>query len=307
MTGKRKFFVILNGISLRRDYFYNKILPALDLVADVQVHETLSKNDAVSLASRAANGRYDLVIAAGGDGTLNQVLNGMLKGNEDTRLPAIGLIPLGSGNDFARTVGITDRVDQLVSLVQSFTTSKVDIGKIICSTTSALDCERYFINVADLGMGPMVVDKVMRSDRALGHAVAYYKSILSTFIDYKLMTVKAVSQDWSWQGKLRTMAIANGKYYGHGLCVAPDARVNDSLLDVFIAGDASVVDFIRFSSTLKAGKKVNLKQVAYKLTTAIELSSDKPCMIEGDGEILGHLPAKVSIANRQMDFLMPAQ
>jgi diacylglycerol kinase (ATP) len=303
---KKDIVIILNGISLRKKFFYHQLLPALSKVANVEVLETLSKNDAVSLASKATLQYPDLILAAGGDGTLNQVVNGVLTGREtEIKLPVIGLIPMGSGNDFARTAGLKADAKQLVSLITRFELKKIDVGKVnFTPFHSTKRSERYFINVADLGMGPVVVDKVLRSGRPFGHGLAYYKSILSTFVSYKPMQVKAISQDWSWEGKLRTLAVGNGKCYGHGLHIAPDALLDDRLFHVFICGRVSAFDFIRFTGTLKKGGHIRLPEVHYKVATSLELSSDSFCMIEGDGEIFGTLPATVSLIEKRLDFLI---
>jgi YegS/Rv2252/BmrU family lipid kinase len=306
---KKDIVVILNGISLRKKNFYHHLLPALTKVANVEVFETLSKNDGVSLASKATLQSPDLILAAGGDGTLNQVVNGVLTGRETERnLPVIGLIPMGSGNDFARTAGLTADVKQLLSLVTRFEPKPIDVGKVNFTAFHSTDTknrnERYFINVADLGMGPVVVDKVLRSGRPFGHGLAYYKSILSTFVSYKSMQVKATSQDWSWEGKLRTLAVGNGKCYGHGLHIAPDALLDDRLFHVFICGRVSAFDFIRFTGTLKKGGHIRIPEVHYKVATSVELASESFCMIEGDGEIFGTLPASVSLIERRLDFLI---
>jgi YegS/Rv2252/BmrU family lipid kinase len=306
--GKKNVVVILNGISLEKKFFYRSILPSLSTYANVEVFETLSKNDAVSLASKAADKYPDLILAAGGDGTLNQVVNGVLRGREmELRLPVIGLIPIGSGNDFARTAGIKPGIESLISLITRFQPKKVDAGIVHFTPFEKSENKKthqYFVNVADIGMGPVVVDKVLKSGRPFGHAAAYYKSILSTFMSYRPMMVKIKTSEWSWEGKLRTLAVGNGKYYGHGLCIAPDAVMNDRIFNIFICGNVSVLDFIRFTGKLKKGRHIRIPEIHYKNATSLELSSDTPCMIEGDGEILGMLPARVEIIERQLDFLI---
>jgi diacylglycerol kinase family enzyme len=97
--------------------------------------------------------------------------------------------------------------------------------------------------------------------------------------------------------------VANGKYYGHGLCVAPDASITDQLLNIFICGDVSVLDFIKQSETLKMGERVMLKEVHYKTTNDLRLISDDTCLIEGDGEVFGKLPARISLSGRTVDML----
>src|SRR5687768_14038227 len=104
VAGKKKnAIVVLNGISLKKKLFYHEYLPAISEIFSLEVHETLSKNDAKAIASKYTDKNVDVILAAGGDGTLNQVINGVLRNRETAnKLPAIGVIPIGSGNDFAR-------------------------------------------------------------------------------------------------------------------------------------------------------------------------------------------------------------
>ncbi|MEO5602904.1 MAG: diacylglycerol kinase family protein [Cyclobacteriaceae bacterium] len=304
---KKNAIVILNGISLKKKIFYHEYLPVISQFFTVEVHETLSKNDAIALASKFADKNVDLILAAGGDGTLNQVVNGILRRREnESKFPVVGVIPIGSGNDFSRGSGMKISIDQNLKILSAFKPKKIDVGHIEFSLMpgGAEKGSTYFINVADIGMGPEVVGKVLSSGRPFGSEVAYYKSILDTFLTYKPMVVKATTKEWEWEGKIRTLAIANGKYYGHGLCIAPDALIDDRLFSVFICGNVSVLDFIRHTGTLKKNKHINMDKVWYKTTQAIEIQSENPCPIEGDGEILGWLPAKVSLSDRQLEFLI---
>ena len=307
-SGKRKAIVILNGISLKKKLFYHEYLPPISSMFDVEVHETISRNDARNLASRFSEKGVDVILAAGGDGTLNQVVNGILKGREqDNNLPAVGLIPIGSGNDFARGIGLKPNVDHVIKILSAFQTRRVDVGLVEYNTRPGGEGEKsfsYFVNVADIGMGPQVVGKVLNSGRPFGSEVAYYKSILTTFVTYKPMVVKAVTPEWTWEGKLRTLAVANGKYYGYGLCIAPEPVVDDGMFSVFICGNISVLDFIMHTSTLKKGENVVVDGVHYRSAREISFTSESPCPIEGDGEVLGWLPAKVSLMQRQLNFVV---
>lgn len=307
----RKIVVVLNGISLKKKKFYHQIFPSLSKRWDVEVFETLSKNDGIALAAKATERSADIILAAGGDGTLNQVVNGVLKGREsEGKLPVIGLIPIGSGNDFARSAGVTADASQLEALIESFHPKKVDVGRITFTPfkdtgNETSDNERYFVNVADIGMGPKVVSNVEQSSKMFGEAGAYYLSILSTFVTYRPVNVEVKSRDWQWQGKLRSLAVGNGKYYGHGLCIAPEAILNDRKFQVFICGNVSVFDFVRHTGALKKGKRIHLSEVQYKEAREVEFKSETNCMIEGDGEVFGVLPASVNMTDRQLDFLIP--
>lgn len=304
---KKNAVIILNGISLRKKLFYHDYLPVVSKIFNVEVHETLSKNDAGALASKYTEKNIDVILSAGGDGTLHQIVNGVLKGRESARnLPVVGVIPIGSGNDFARGAGLKINHEQILKIFTDYRTKRIDVGQIQYNLhpNGTEKGSSFFINVADMGMGPEVVGKVLSSGRPFGSEVAYYKSILNTFLTYKPMVVKATTDSWSWEGKLRTLAIANGKYYGHGLCIAPDAVLDDRLLSVFICGNVSVLDFIMHTGTLKKSRHIHLPDVLYQTANAIDIESESPCPVEGDGEVLGWLPAKVTISPRQLDFLI---
>jgi len=299
----RRIAIILNGISLKKKFFYNKILPALQKSFQVTVFETRTKHDGISLAAKAVDKRFDVLLAAGGDGTLNQVVNGMLLERKDfIDLPVLGVLPLGSGNDFARAQKITTDVTTLINRLNSMSVKKIDVGKILYQDGDQTRLS-YFINVADAGMGPEVVSRMLGSGRAFGSSVAYYTAILSTFFSYKPMTVTVNTPEWEWKNKLRTIAIGNGKFYGHGLCIAPDAVADDGIFSTFVCGNVSVLEFIRYSGTLKNCKTINHPKVQYSYTTHIELSAESPCRIEADGELLGYLPATIDIIPGRIKFL----
>lgn len=305
-----KVAIILNGISLRKDRFYKKILPLLRDVCNPDVFETQSRNDAVQLAAKAVARRYDYVLAAGGDGTIHQVVNGMLRDYQPPmKLPVLGIIPLGGGNDFARTLGVSAEPKSLARALRQRQTTTIDVGEVHYhsrppgKTDEKTRQKRYFVNVADVGMGPEVVRKVMASGRALGPAVAYYQSILSTFFTYKPVELSAVADRWQWRRPMRTFAVANGRYYGNGLCIAPDARPDDGEFDVFACGNVSVLDFILKSIPLKRGKKISHPEITYLKATSVELTSEENLIIEADGEILGELPARITFAGIRISVL----
>jgi diacylglycerol kinase (ATP) len=298
--------IVLNGISFYKKILYKNFLPKLQAEHRVQIFETKTKHDAISLASRCTESyQFDVILAAGGDGTLHQVVNGVVTGREtEVKLPVIGVIPMGSGNDFTKSARLTKDPAQLLALLKAFTPKPIDLGVIKYIDFNRQAANRYFINVADIGMGPEVVKCVNESGRAYGAAVAYYKAILTTFFTYKLVDVSVSADTWKWSGPLRSLAVGNGRYYGHGLCVAPDANMDDNIFDVFICGNVSVFDFIRYSSDLKKGKRLSLSEIQYKRTTSLTLSSEENCLIEGDGEILGTLPASIHLATTKIHFLM---
>lgn len=306
-----KLAVVLNGISLGKDVFYSKYLPLIERELEVEVFETRSINDAILIGAKTVQKHFDIVISAGGDGTINQVLNGIFVDHSPpTRLPVMAILPLGSGNDFARSLDLDNSPVGFVDRLKKFHTREIDVGEVFFSVSppqmgiSSMQERRYFLNVFDVGMGPPVVRGVLESGRAFGSAVAYYQSIVKTFFSYKPLMLHAKGDDWEWHSEMRSLAIGNAKYFGNGLCIAPDAEMDDGLFDVFACGAVSVLDFILQSVPLKKGKKIKHPQVSYFKSKKIELSSPSAVEIETDGEIIGWLPAKVGFSPYKLSILV---
>lgn len=295
--------IILNGLSGKKRLFYSRLLPVIHELGETDVFETRSRTDAFDFSIKAVSEKYDLIIAAGGDGTLHQVVNGMLYGNvPPDQLPMLSILPVGSGNDLARAVNISLNVQALRKRLTRLLPEMIDVGLIVFQK-DGIESQAYFINVASAGMGPEVLNKMSSGEKRSGSAVAYYIAILSTFLSYRCMPVFIKTSAWQWSSKLRTLAIGNGKFFGSGLCIAPEAKPNDGIFSVFICGAVSVFDFIRNTGTLKNSRKVNHAKVEYHTAEKLELTSESPCRIEADGELLGFLPACVEVIPGRIKFL----
>ena len=285
-----------------------KVLPRLDQycqqtkMGSVQFISTLQKKHAIELAKQATENGCDYMVAVGGDGTLHEVINGMLQSNiPSNEYPVIGLLPYGSANDFARTARVSNSIEELIELIQSNTTQKIDLGKILIHQTQET---RYFINITGAGLGPEVVQKLEQSSSVLGPGFNYFKHIIKGFLDYTKKEVSCTSSSWHWKGKLLQLAVANGRYYGNAICTAPDAKLTDGKFQVAIFGDLSIWDYLRNLGNLKKGVKINLPQVSYYEANQVLLESNDSCGIEADGEYVDLAPATISVLPKAICFLM---
>jgi YegS/Rv2252/BmrU family lipid kinase len=287
-----------------------KLLPRLEGLSrhpglgGVQLVSTLWRQHAVELARNATKNGCDALIAVGGDGTLHEVVNGVLQSNIPANaFPAIGLLPYGSANDFARTAGISRSLEALVALIESRSTQRIDLGKIVLEQTGET---RYFINIAGLGLSPEVARKVAETSSVLGPGFNYFRQILSGFSGYEKKEVRCTGGSWQWTGRLLQMAVANGRFFGNAVCIAPDARLADGQFQVAIFGDLSVWDYIKNLGNLKKGAKIKHAQVHYYPSANLQIKSSEPCGIEADGEYVGLVPATFSIMPKVIRFLRPA-
>lgn len=296
-----KVAIIINGISTKKKIFYQSILPPLKKEFSVEVFETKSPAHAIQLAGEAAVNHFDIVIAAGGDGTLNQVLNGLL--SIAGPLPVLGVIPLGSGNDFAALMNVRPDASQLISLITHRKPRPIDVGKISCLGKDGTQTVRYFINVCSMGMGPATVERIERLPRWLGPDFRYFASVLNTFLTHPIEKFEVTTKDWTWKGKARVVTVANGKSFGNKIYIAPEAEPDDGIFNTLIATDMALPKFLLVLQRLKNKQRVKDPSILYATTQELQLSSPTSAFIEAEGELAGYLPASVVMLKNRIQFL----
>lgn len=294
--------LILNGISRKKKIFYQDTYPAISKKFELEVFETQRAGHAVELSHQAAENDFDFIVTAGGDGTLNQVVNGVLS-SSNKPLPVLGLIPLGSGNDFARMCGLSTNPQSFIDLAEANQPKPVDVGRITCQNQKGDEVIRYFINACSIGMGPDVVKRLEKSDRSLGPMLTYWKAITTTFLTHRPQEIECKTPAWEYRGRIRVLAIANGRSLGNSLFIAPDASPDDGVFNTFIAGDIPFLKFLIYQQRLKSREKIKDAMITYNKATDVELSAPESCPIETEGELAGYLPARIEIIPSGIRFL----
>ncbi|MBX2895301.1 MAG: diacylglycerol kinase family lipid kinase [Cyclobacteriaceae bacterium] len=292
--------IILNGISRKKQFFYKNILPPLQKEYAITVFETRYAGHATELAKEVV-GKFNVILAAGGDGTLNQVLNGILT-SPNKPFPTLGVIPLGSGNDFAGAIGALTDAKHLLQLLKQGG-KPTDVGFITCKDFNGKEKQHYFINVCSAGMGPATIKQMEKAPAWMGANLRYLTSIIKTFFTHTPEPVELKTQTWNWRGAVRVLAIANGKSFGNRIYLAPEAKQDDGVFNLFVAGDVPLLKFLLYLQTLKQGSKINDSQIQYELSNKIEITSEQPVAIEAEGELVGFLPASVEMKSKAIFFL----
>ncbi len=292
--------IILNGISHRRDFFYQQLFPVLRDRFSARVEETSYSGHARAIATAASLRGESLVVAAGGDGTLSQVVNGLFE-SDRSQLPTLGLIPLGSGNDFARTVKQDSSPKGVLNRFEKRETSLIDVGSV-----QLIDGTHYFINECSVGMGPEVVNRLSnRSWKWAGASVKYLQAILTTFFTHRPTPVTIESSHYSWSGPARVVAISNGKAFGHSIYIAPDASIADRQLNLFLCKGIPLMQFLLYLQAIKKPKKLHApKWIDYQSLGSVTVSSPTPIPIEADGELIGTTPLACSVASKKLPFIV---
>lgn len=238
-----------------------------------------------------------VVVAVGGDGTVNEVVNGLFESGVtfDQNLVLV-IIPLGSGCDLARSLSIPSKISEAIKAVESNSMRRIDVGMVDFVNLGGERERRYFVNIADLGGGGLVVQKANRAPRILGQRPNYLWGMLSVAFSYRTRMMD-VSIDGSEPLRLaaKNLIIANGRYFGRGFLAAPQAKMDDGLFDIVSVGDFGTIEALWHLPKLYRGTHLGLEKVSYFRGRKVEASSDEEVLLEMDGELVGTLPATFGI------------
>jgi YegS/Rv2252/BmrU family lipid kinase len=271
---------------------------------------TEQPGDGRRLAADEARKGRQLIIACGGDGTVNEVANGILESGEDVEL---GLLPSGTGGDFRRTLGISTRAATAARVLREGRARRIDVGRVSYLNHEGERETRYFLGVASFGMSGEVIERVRSSglrllpvtrSRWLSGKISYGVATLQTTLKSPSTSVH-VQLDEQKERRLRVanLCVANARYFGGGMKIAPDARLNDGRFDIITIGDLGALKILANSPRLYMGKHLSMRQVHHHLAarvTARPAKEDALVMIEVDGELPGRLPATFEILPRAL-------
>jgi YegS/Rv2252/BmrU family lipid kinase len=260
---------------------------------DATGHLTERPGHAIELAQRARAEGVDLVIAAGGDGTVHEVANGLLRDGTGTDMPTLGVLPLGSGCDYAKTFGISDDIDQAVATIADERPPRiVDAGEITYRHDGA-EARRYFVNIAEVGIGPETVARAASLPRSLGGAV-YGLAFLMVLPIFRALDAKIAMDLERYDGRVMNLVVAVGQVFGGGMRVAPAADPSDGLFDVQVHFP-SKVQYVASLPKVYKGTHLPHPKIKESMTATLEITADPPGLIEADGEVLGRTPATFRI------------
>ena len=266
-------------------------------------------------ASEAKKGRR-LIIACGGDGTVSEVANGILKSGCDVEL---GVLPSGTGGDFRRTLGISLRPADAARDLRQGRTRRIDVGRVTYLNHEGEQESRYFLGVASFGMSGEVIERVKasgpqllpagRSSRWLSGKISYGVATLQTTLKSPATTVHIRLDDGPERRlTVANLCVANARYFGGGMKIAPYALLDDGRFDVIIIGDLGTLKIHTTAPRLYLGKHLGMQQVHRHLAarmTARPVKQDAEVAIEVDGELPGHLPATFELLPRALSVRCP--
>ena len=264
---------------------------------------TSHKEHALALTSKFIKKGFRKFIVAGGDGTLNEVVNGIfIQKNIPTEEFLVAMIPVGTGNDWCRMFDIPFDYEKAVKTIQSGKVFQQDIGKVSFYLGDKQK-QRFFINVAGMGYDAIVAAKTNKDkERGRGGVLTYLKNLLSSLIFYKFSNVKMTTDD-NYEGcncKAFSISVGICKYNGGGMMQLPNAVADDGLFDITLIKKIGRFTVIRQIKNLYDGSFINHPKVETLRATNIKIGSNPPINLEVDGESLGHSPFQFEILPRSL-------
>jgi diacylglycerol kinase (ATP) len=273
------------------------VVARLSRVPNGEIRISSKPGSAARFASAALRKGFDLVVAAGGDGTLNEVVNGIGENLGDAR---VGLIPLGTGNDFARTIGVPDDIEAAIDLIVIGETRPVDLVRV----TS--DEVRYFVNVSAGGFSGLVNEKLTPEMKKTWGPLAYLRGAAAALSELRAYrTTLALDNSESLTLDLYNVVVANGRYVAGGTLIAPEASIDDGLLDIVLIPQRSAPELALLAAQVALGTHLTSEAIVFRRAAQVTVNSKPGMWFNVDGELVGNEPARFEILPRALRFIAP--
>lgn len=275
---------------------------------DFAEHITTRAGEATEVTREALTNGTTRIIAVGGDGTLSEVVNGYLdhQGRPINKSAAIGLLPSGTGSDFRRSLGLTGHDDSIRTLL-SPETRLIDVARAEFRDQDGANASRFFINVASFGLGGDVsalVNKWRESlPRWIGGSARFAAAAIAALGRYKNVAVSIRLDAREIQIRSNLIVVANGRFAGGGMMLAPHAELDDGLLDVIVTDEVTRWDVIKELPRIQRGGHLKNPKVTALRAHEVSIDSEEPMAVDLDGEMVGFTPVHITLLPGSIQFV----
>jgi YegS/Rv2252/BmrU family lipid kinase len=242
-----------------------------------------------------------LLVAVGGDGTVNEVANGIagLAGVE------LAVIPRGTGWDFVRTYGIPRRLEEALAIARDGRAREIDLGRARYRSWRGGEEESYFANIASAGMSGAIAKRANETSKALGGKVSYVWSTLAVFARWRNSEVSVTVDGEERRGRMQDVVVANGRYFGGGMKITPEASPDDGVFDVLLIGDLTKRELLLQLPKIYLGRHLPHPQAELLRGTRVHVDAPAPLPVQLDGEQPGTTPAHFELVPRALRLRAP--
>ena len=253
------------------------------------------------LAEEAVRTGAQLLVVVGGDGSVNEVVNGIA----DAEDVEIAVVPRGTGWDFARSLGIPRDLDKAIGAALTGDAREIDLGLVSYRTWAGGKGRAHFANVGSAGISGAIAKRANETSKALGGKISYYWATLAAFARWQTGELHVSVDDEIREGKMIDIIVANGRYLGGGMMMLPEAEPDDGLFDVLVIGDVTKRDLLFTLPKSYRGKHLPHPRLEVLHGRVVTVDAAEPLPIELDGEQPGTTPARFEVVPRGLRVRVP--
>ena len=254
------------------------------------------------LARQAADDGASLLVVVGGDGSVNEVANG-IAGREGVE---IAVLPRGTGWDFVRTYRIPHRLAGAIEVALTGRPQTIDLGRVRYRTWAGAEAEGWFANIASAGMSGAIAQRANETTKALGGKASYLLAILAVFARWRVGSVRVEVDGEAREGRMHDVVVANGRYFAGGMMIVPDARSDDGRFDVLLIGDLTKRDLLVTLPKAYHGRHLPHPKAELLRGAAVTVEGEQPLPIQLDGEQPGTTPVRFEVVPGALRLRVPA-
>lgn len=254
-----------------------------------KIIQTTKKGDAKGIATEAVNQGYSTIVAVGGDGTVQEVLNGIV-GSSAT----LGIIPSGTGNDFSRALHLPEDLHEALEIIFQGKTQKIDLGK-----TNGL----YFMNFASVGLDAAIAFEANRIKEYVSSKLAYVMAAIKEIATFQSRKIEFLIDNQKMSADVMMITVCNGNYYGGGMKVAPKASLKDGFFDVYVIKKINKLKLLFLFPTIFSGKHVKYKEVSFYRAKKVKITSENQLKVNADGELINSNSLEFEILQQQLEVI----
>jgi diacylglycerol kinase (ATP) len=257
-----------------------------------------------ALANRAVEDGADLLVVVGGDGTVHEVVNGLLSSATAERVE-LAVLPRGTGKDFVRSLRIPQNLAGALELARDGRARAVDVGRASYTAWDGSEIQAYFANFAGAGISGAIARRANRSSKALGGRISFFAATLAVFARWSSADITAEIDGVRRSGQMFEVLVMNGDYAAGGMWVTPEAEPDDGQFDVLLIGDVTKTDFVRTFPKIYRGKHLSHPKIEVLRGRTVQVESGIPLPIVLDGEQPGTTPVRFEIVPRALRVRAP--
>jgi len=254
------------------------------------------------LAREAALDGAELLVVVGGDGSVNEVVNGLAGLG---RQPAVAVVPRGTGWDFSRTFGIPRKIDDAVQIALQGDVRTIDLGRASYRAWDGSDATAWFANVASAGMSGAIAKRANETSKALGGKASYLWATFAVFSGWAATEIEVAVDGERRAGPMFDVVVANGRFFGGGLEICPEAEPDDGLFDVLTIGDVTKRDLVQTMPRMYRGTHLPHPKAELLRGSSVTVTSETPLPIELDGEQPGTTPVTFEVTAGALRLRVP--